>query len=266
MELSWESISSNPRVRAFVVGGLVTFLFLLALVETDEFGALIVAAFAGLFATYATLGIQEKTLLPHGFALPSMLSPFLGILLYAPILMLTGGLTQNNFTAIAVIGAPVWFFLLLPTVLTLLVVREVADFIKKKTDSKTYNTLAKVVVLGVGALVIIAFALPFVLSFMARSITPASNPTPEPTLVPTPVAIVGAYADKFEWAAAFGCGPAVPHDDENVRSCLEELYADTSGAMSFNEWLSTQPDLADMNIWGQENRYATYLFQTKYVG
>ncbi|MFC2175053.1 hypothetical protein ACFLQ2_04280, partial [archaeon] len=95
--------------------------------------------------------------------------------------------------------------------------------------------------------------------------TGSAGPTELPTSTPGPTPTSGAaYADKFEWAAALGCGPAVPHDDEKVRLCLDEMLADTSGALSFDDWLATQSDLADMNIWGQQNRYATHLFQTKY--
>jgi len=81
----------------------------------------------------------------------------------------------------------------------------------------------------------------------------------------------GTYNNKFEWAEAHGCGSAYPierdYSDEKVRGCIDLLYAETDylneDTMSFDEWLEIRPDLEDMNIYGQENRYADYLWDVK---
>ncbi|MFC2175234.1 hypothetical protein ACFLQ2_05240 [archaeon] len=99
-------------------------------------------------------------------------------------------------------------------------------------------------------------------------------PTPVPTATPEPTAQTD-YAepdysgymgyspptDKFEWAEELGCGPADPKNDEFVRACINKFRDELEYSMSFSKWLETKPDWADMNIWGQQNRYATYLWK-----
>jgi hypothetical protein len=83
--------------------------------------------------------------------------------------------------------------------------------------------------------------------------------------------LIGSFADKFEWAEALGCGPQPkPYTDNNnvgVRACINTMYSDVklskSDVMTFNQWLATQPDLATMNVYGQQNRYADYLWSVK---
>lgn len=79
--------------------------------------------------------------------------------------------------------------------------------------------------------------------------------------------MTSTFANKFEWAEGLGCGNAYPNNDVIARSCLDEMYADiiknNNIAMTFDQWLSTRPDLTTMNIDWQENRYADYLWSVK---
>ena len=108
--------------------------------------------------------------------------------------------------------------------------------------------------------------------------TPIPTATPEPTATPAggpsgdgppnggieaPGYSPGLPTDKFEWAEELGCGAADPKNDEFVRSCISWFRSELRYSWSFNEWLGTHPEWADMNIWGQQNRYATYLWEIR---
>ena len=105
--------------------------------------------------------------------------------------------------------------------------------------------------------------------------TPTPEPTP-PEASPTadtpglggePEAKIrhepGFPTDKFQWAEDLGCGPADPKNDEFVRNCIPKFREELGHTISLYQWLTTRPSLRFMNIDGQQNRYATYLWGIK---